>query len=219
MPTINQEKIGSPIFRWIVLSLSGFPTNWAICTGNAITATTGKHCTTTAISGLFFSWNHFLKWLGKQALNEWGGTWIVLRIHVTYLWPLRWCRRHFLSDYWCRSILLYSQRSDSHFNRTGWCCFVVVLDPPRHSAVENKLPSFWMFKSFSAVARTTLTEVSCWPHHPVTITATGSYCSLRHHSYLDSEWMTAFKANSVQTCRRFTTKCRAARHLYDSTSL
>lgn len=54
MPTINQEKIGFPIFRWIVLSLSSFPTNWVICTGNAITAATGRDFATTNTSGLFF---------------------------------------------------------------------------------------------------------------------------------------------------------------------
>lgn len=89
MPTINQEKICVAIFRWIVLSLSSFPTNWAIYTGNAITATTEKDCHYNH-KCLFFSWNHSLKWLGKRAVNEWGGTWIVLRKLVTFLWPPLW---------------------------------------------------------------------------------------------------------------------------------
>lgn len=100
MPTINQEKMGFPIFRWIMFPLSGFLTNGAICTGNAIIAAIGKDCATTTMSGLFFSCNHFLKWLGKRAVNEWGGIWIVFQsTHVTFLWPLRWCRQHFLCNY------------------------------------------------------------------------------------------------------------------------
>lgn len=107
MPTINQEKMGFPIFRCIRCPLSGFPTNWAICTGNAIIAAIGKDCATTTMSGLFFPCNHFLKWLGKRAVNEWEGSWIVLpSTHVTFLWPLRWCRQHVLCNYEFKSILL-----------------------------------------------------------------------------------------------------------------
>lgn len=99
MPRINQEKMCFPILGWMLLPLSGFPTNWAICTGNAIIAAIGKDCATTTMSGLFFSCNHFLKWLGKQAVNEWGGTWIVLlSTHVKFQWPQRWCRQHFLRN-------------------------------------------------------------------------------------------------------------------------
>lgn len=78
MPRINQEKIRSPILRWMQLPLSGLPTNWAICTGNAITEAIGKDCTTTSTSGLFFFLFFFLqpfsqvigevscKWMGRN---------------------------------------------------------------------------------------------------------------------------------------------------------
>lgn len=55
MATINQEKIGFPIFRWMLLPLSGFPHKLSNCTGNAIIAAIGKKdCATTTMSGLFF---------------------------------------------------------------------------------------------------------------------------------------------------------------------
>lgn len=118
MPTINQEKMGFPIFRWMLLPLSGSSTKWAICTGNAITAAIAKDWSTTTMSGLFFSCNHFLKWLGKRAVNEWGSIWIVLpSTHVTFLWPLRRCRRRFCAiTHW--NLYCCSQRSDSLFSRT-----------------------------------------------------------------------------------------------------
>lgn len=38
MATINQEKMGFPIFRRMLFPLSGSPPNRVICTGNAIIA-------------------------------------------------------------------------------------------------------------------------------------------------------------------------------------
>lgn len=131
MPRINQEKICFPILRWMLLSLSGFPTNWAICTGNAIIAAIGKDCATTTISGLFFSCNHFLKWLGKQAVNEWGGTWMVfLSTHVTFKWPQRSCRKLFFCFF----------NATAYFNLY---CFVMLFlnrGPSSHAIPEANKP-------------------------------------------------------------------------------
>lgn len=119
MPTINQEKMGFPVSRWILLPLSVFSTNWAIFTGNAITAAIGKDSATTTTSGLFFSCAHFLKWLGKRAVNEWGSIWIVLpSTHVAFLWPQRWCRQHLFPAITVSNLYGFGQRSDSQFSRT-----------------------------------------------------------------------------------------------------
>lgn len=79
LKTICQQLIRK---RWAFPFLNGYcllcllSPQTTICTGNAIIAATGKDCATTTISDLFFSWNHFLKWLGKRAINERGGIWI-----------------------------------------------------------------------------------------------------------------------------------------------